>query len=255
MINPFVIKKYTALLMSGFISTILYLYGQISYGLLGGVGFMLVGILLSLLVGNILLRNPFTLMVEGKGILLLNIDSTGVLKPSVVNVVSPYIKGWLGRTPINDVFDRDTVLQLATPQTKGNSAMYKDGDLYLKINQKTYNEGRMALFHYPVLIWNDQIKSIITKDFLGETEKYSFAEHTVLYLNRKMEELTSAVRDFGRHVVELTKPVKGLFQNGWTWIIIVVVLIILAIMFGPAILGQASNVASGIGGGGAFTPK
>ena len=62
-------------------------------------------------------------------------------------------------------------------------------------------------------------------------EKDTFAEHGVLYLNRKMEELTSVVRDFGRHVVETLKPKQSLFKNKWVIVIIIIFAVILLIIF------------------------
>lgn len=236
MINPFIIRKYAGIILPALITTICFFIGLNFYGLLISMGFMVVGLLISLFISSLLLKNPFTDMLEGKGILVFNIDSTGIIVPFIVGVNPPYIQGKINNKPINDVFDRDAVLNLAAPVKNISKTEYEDNKIIIKLDEEEYNKGRFALFHYPVLLWNNQIKTILTKEFLSDAEKNSFAEHGILYLNRKMEELTSSVRDFGRYIVDLTKPKGSLFANKWVWIILIIGLVILAALFAPSII-------------------
>lgn len=268
MLNTFILKKYSALLFVGLINCILWSVG-LRYGLIWALGMLAAGLLMTIIVGNLLLKNPFTDMLEGKGILALNIDSTGVLRPFIVGIEPPYIKGKLGNHKVDDVFNRSTVLNLAAPiknsiKAKTITEGEKAGGIKIELDNDTYNKARFALFHYPVIIYNQQIRSVLTKDFLSGLEKDVFAEHTVIYLNKKLEELTSVVRDFGRHIVELTKPGgQGLLQNKWFWIVIIIVLVILLVMFAPKIIGAIQTMMGTVGGaaenvgggGGVFTPK
>lgn len=249
MINWFVIKKYAALIIGPMFSVVLFAIGSLFWGIIGGIGMMFAGMLLSLLIGVLLLKNPFNSMLEGKGILVLNIDSTGIISPFIVKVQSPYIRGKFFGQNVEDVFDRSAVAQLAIP--KEESGQYKamdDGGIQITLDQKEYNDGRFALFHYPVLLWNDQLKSIITKDSLSDFEKTTFAEHGVLYLNKKMEELTSVVRDFGRHVVELLKPEKSILKNKWVMIIIIIFVGLMVILLGPMVINGISGLMGNAGG-------
>ncbi len=259
MINLFVVKKYAALLLCGFLSTISFLVANIYYGFLWAfVGFG-IGLAFSVLLGTFLLKNPFTSMLEGKGILALNLDSTGIIKPFIVSLKPPYIVGKLGGNKVNDVFDRATVWNLTPPVENETQAKFgKDGTIELKLSEKDYNKSRFALFHYPVIIYNEQIKSLLTKDFFSNSEKDAYAEHGVLYLNRKLEELTSIVRDFGRYVVELTKPKLSFFE-GKTWVIwlVLIIFFIILAMFAPYIwntikggIGPATEAIQAAGGSG-----
>lgn len=255
MLNPFVLKKYAALLIAGIFSAIGYRVGLQFYGLWGGIGFMFGGLLISTLVGLQLLKHPFTVMLEGGGILVLNIDSTGIIRPFNVTVDSPFIRGFFEKgKPVTDAFDRDATFHLAAPLKKGSAVPNEEGGLDIKLTEAEMNKGRFALFHYPLFIYNAQIGSIVTKDFLSNKEKDSFAEHGVLYLNRKMEELTSTLRDFARYIVEQLKPGKNIFQSKWVIYIIIAALIILGIIFAPAIIdmfkGIAGNVGDAAGGAG-----
>ena len=254
MINPFKIKKYTALIMSSFISVIMFFIGFIYYGFGGALIFMIPGMILGIVIGNFLLRTPFTDMLEGRGILTFNIDSTGVIIPFLIKVASNSIYGKLRGKQIDDVFDRGSVGALDHPREVSAEAeqVTENGEdkhhLVIKITKEEYNKGRFALFHWPVLIYNEQIGSIITKDMLGETEKAAFAEHSILHLNRKVEELNNNVRDFGRYVIESIKPKSGFNvarAAGWA---IIIILIGLLILFAPNLLkafGGAGSAASG----------
>jgi hypothetical protein len=249
-VNTF--KKYGALLQMGLIPSLSFFLGLRFYGFMYSLAFLMGTLLLCTLIANLLLSNPFTKMIEGGGILLLDISSTGIIRPSTIRVQSPYIYGKIGKTEVKDVFDRATVHNIAAPQQFKSGMKYitdennpKKGGISIELSEDEYNKARFGFWQYPCLIWNDQIKSLVTKDFLGEQEKATFAEHGLLYLNRKMEELTSVVRDFGRYIVELTKPQKGLFSGKtWMWIIIIIVFIILAALFAKPIW-QAITGASG----------
>ncbi len=259
MLNLFVVRKYAAILLSGFLSVIFFVIGDMYYGFLYAFGFLGIGLILSVLLGTVLLRNPFTSMLEGKGILAFNFDSTGIIKPFIVALQPPFIRGKLGKENVIDVFDRATVWNLTPPVENATPAKFnEDKTIDINLSEKDYNKARFGLFHYPVIIYNEQIKSLLTKDFFSDSEKDAFAEHGVLYLNRKLEELTSVVRDFGRYVVELTKPKSSFLQSKWVMFIVIGVLAVVIAMFAPYIwtaikggLGSASTAVSTAGGSGA----
>jgi hypothetical protein len=254
MVNRYQVQKWGCLLMGPMLCSIAFYVGIVFYNLLYAIGFLLGAVLVNLIIGVFLLKNPFTDLIEGKGILTLNLDSTGIIRPFISKVVqqqnTTYIKARMGRQDISDSFDRQAVFQLATPQKAVTPAVTKGDNIIITLDQDKYHEGRFSLYHYPVLLYNAQIGSIITKDFLSEQEKGAFAEHGVLYLNRKMEELTSVVRDFGRHVIESLKPKTSIFGSWIFWVVIAVIGVIGIALFGPAIWQQIQKFT---GGGGSST--
>lgn len=250
LLNPFVIKKYAALMSTGFLTVFSFFIGLRFYGFYWGILLLFVGLLVGVLLANTLLKNPFSQMLEGKGILAINLDSTGILRPFTVGLEAPYVRGKVGRKWMSDIWDRSTVMSISEPRKNADKAKTNNGGIEFRLDEENYNKNRFALFHYPVLIWNDQVKSFLTKDLFSKMEKGTFAEHGVLYMNRRMEELTSAIRDFGRYVVESTRPKGNLFQRPIFWVIVVVVVIgiLLVILFLPSIIdamggawGSASN--------------
>lgn len=261
-LNPYTLRKYAALMFAGAFSTMAFFIITRFYGLLWGIGGFLIGLFISLLLGNMLLKNPFSLLLEGKGLLVIDLESTGIIKPFIVMLKSPYIQGNFDGAKIKDVFDRNAVYQLSPPIINEIPAEVKNGKLVLRLDETQYNQSKFSMLHYPVLLWNNQVKSFITKDFLSSQEKEVFAEHGVLYLNRIMEELTSVVRDFGRYVVELLKPKESLFKNKIFWIILVGGLILLGALFLPKIIGLIQGKTSAaigstgaISGNQVITPK
>jgi len=248
MLNPFVIRKYATLLLVPLITSITFFISLKFYGFWIGLSSLMISIIITTLIGIILLKNPFTDMLEGKGILTLDINSTGIIGAYISAVNSPYIKTKINRKIKSDVFDRQNVYQLSQPTKAGTAKVTNKGGLNISLDQEEYNKAKFVFNQYPVIIWNSQLESTITKDFLSEKEQTSFAKHAVLYLNRKVEELTSAVRDFGRYAVELTRPQKSFMGGKWGIIIIVVIIIILIALFAPAIIKSIGSFGSAAGG-------
>lgn len=253
MLNVFKLRKWGGLLFMGLFTVICFFIGLKFYNFWIALILMGVGLLVGILVANLMIKTPFRDMVEGKGILVANLDSTGILRFSLVGLQSPYIAGKLGIDKIKDVWDRSTVAQIAAPvrnRIKAEKIVRgeKKGGIKIVLDEREYNEARFALFHFPLLIWNNQIKSLITKDFLAEKEKGTFAEHGILFLNRRVEELTSQIRDFARYVVESTKPKKSIWQNKWILIVIIFFVVLMLIMFLPVIINALKGVWGNAGG-------
>lgn len=274
MFNAFVVKKYAALVLVSMLAVVSFAVGSVYYGIFVGIGCMMVSLLVGMVIGNLLLKNPFTMMLEGKGILVIDFCSTGILRPFIVGVNSSYIQGKVMGEKVEDVFDRDAIMQLAIPRkakvlsrfsflkkliapktslgatpTPLSSEQAPGGELIdddrkvlkFELDEDEYNDARFALYHWPVIFYNSQLKAVVTKSWLASEEKNAFAKHGILYLNRKVEELTSSVRDFGRYVVETLKPKSDFFKSKWFIIIVIVVVAILAALFLPAIVSTVQG--------------
>lgn len=253
MLNMYRVRKVAALTLSPLLSVICFYVGIMMYGFFIGLAFLAGGILIGYFMSAMLIKNPFSEMVEGKGILCFNLDSTGMINPFLVGIDSPYIFGKRNKKDVKDVFDREAVFNLTKPIKASKMAKIdKDKNLLkIEIGEEEYNKGRFALFHYPVLIWNDQLSTVLTKDFFSGQEKDSFAEHGVLFLNRVVQDLNTNLLNFGRYIVEQTKPQTEWFKNKWVWIITVILIIILLVLFAPSIFQNVMNTIDK--GGGTFS--
>lgn len=264
MINPFILKKVGALITASCVSTVFTMVGLLMFGLWVGIGLFIIGILLSLFIGNILLKNPFSEMLEGKGVLALDVPSTGVIRPFIVGISNPFLEGNLAGEKVRDVFDRATVYQMATPVKSRYKAQQitdrPEGGINIELTEDEYNNSRMALYTYPVILYNSMIKSIVTKDFLAAKENGSMILHILLQTNRSLQELTSLIRDFARYIIEQMRPKLGISGKWAAIIVFVLIAIILLAIFGPSILanfkGPASAAGSAISGAaGTIVPR
>lgn len=253
MVNAYGIRKYAALLLMGMFPTIGFVTGSMFYGFIGGLGFFAAILLTMLLVSVLLLKSPFTQMLEGKGILCQDLTSTGLLKPFIVSVIPPKIYGKVHGKEIEDVFDREAVIMLNDPvKAKLPVLTLPNGDIIIRLTKEDYHNSRFQLNQYPTIFFNSYLGSVLTKRMISDLEKDTFIEHSVIYLNQKMQELTSVTRDFARYIVETLKPKESIFSSKWTWVIIGIVIIIFLAMFAPSIIdalkGTGSNAVNAVAG-------
>lgn len=241
--NPFVLKKYAALILASCLSTIAFFIAVRFYSLMIALLAFLIAVLLSVIMGAMLLKTPFSSMLEGKGLLCFDINSTGVIKPFNITINAPYMAGKYNKQPIKDIFDRAAVFQISPPIKDKTQKLIEneDGKLSITLDQNKFNKARFALYHYPVLLWNDNIKSLVTKDFFSERERDAFAEHGVLYLNKQVEELNNHLLNFGRYVVENLKPKEAWYKNKWVIVVLVIAFIIFLVLFAPAVINQVKG--------------
>ena len=264
MFNPFVMKKWGALLLGPLLVVIFFFIGVKFYGFWWGLALMGIGLILSAVLSNLLLNNPYRAMLEGKGLLSFNMDSTGVISPFIVGLQNPYIKGKKDGQKIKDVFDRAAVFTLQEPNESKENFIEQDNkenEIKLTLSKDDYNKSKFGQLNFPVLIWNDQIKQFLTKDFFSDGEKQATAEHAILYLTKLVEELNINLLNFGRYIVETTNPNKDSWLKGNWWVILLIifVIVVLGIMFGPAIMDKLQGGVAGAAGGaiktsGAVTP-
>lgn len=250
MINVLKVRKWGALLLVGFISVLAFLIGQIYYGFWGAIMFFLASLLVTMVLGNFLLKNAFSDMLEGNGVLVFDISSTGLFSPFIVRMHPPFIKGKFQGSFIHDIFDRKAVASLAKPVVVDKPVVQdKDGGLTFSITNDEYNAGRFKMFHYPVILYNSQLQRIVTKEFVMTNEKNMLVEHLLLYISRQMESLKQALLNFGRYVVETTMPKKSIFESKWFWIIATILILGgIGVIFFPRIIQVMQGMGGSLGG-------
>jgi hypothetical protein len=247
MINVFKMKKTAALVLAGAIPTIFFTIALMYYGLWWALGAFLLSLVISYLAGNALLNNPLRSMLEGKGILVFDYTSTGILQPFIVGVDNPFIQGEIRGKAIEDVFDRKAVHSMAAPVINKKGAVpNKKGGLTIELDEKEYSEARFAFFHFPVLFYNSQIGSLLTKEFLDKNEKEAFAAHGILYANHAIKRLSDEIKPFSRYVVDTTKPKKNILGQWWVWVIIIFFLLLFAAMIIPKLFPAAGGALSSL---------
>jgi len=227
-LNVMRIKKIAGIFLAGILPVILYSMFLLSgWGLLFSSIAALIGIVLGYFIFSLLYRHPIFQMVEGKGLLVLTIDSTGVIKPFLAKVNPPFVISKKGST----VFDRKSVSYIKPP---ADAKLEKTEDeTIIKLPNTKVHENLFAFSSFPVLIYNQNLETFLSKEALSKMELNSTVTHSVIYLKRKTEELTSIMRDFARYVVEMSKPKPAFafLSNWWFWILIIGALAIVLMLF------------------------
>lgn len=251
--NVYKIRKWAATFINGFFPVFFFFVGLLYFDFYLAIALMFVGIILGSLVSGLLTRNAFTDMLEGKGLLTLTLDSTGVIDSFITGLKAPFIHGYLKGKEVDGLYNRDIVHYLNTP-TKGNVVEIEDekGKItrWLKLPEENKKpENLFGFGPYPCFIFNKNINSYLSKDSLSTFEKDVFTKQHALFILKKTEELGQNIRDFARYIVEQARPKKlSLLQNKWLlYVIIIAAVIVLMLLFGPALFQAFTNFGSNAG--------
>lgn len=270
MATPFSAKKQTGLMLMGLLPLLLFGLGVFTSVLLVHlhldeilpwiVGSVLgmVGILIGYFLFNYMTKHPFIDVLEGKGALVLTLDSTGNIQPFLCSVDSPYINSKMGDKQIKTTYDRSILFDLKTPinaimsKLSGSDAKnllntneeIKNDFLILKYDKNKQSETTFGFGgNMPLFIYNKNLDAFVTKEALGEMEITGITKHAILHFKKSAEETTSYIRDFARYVNELMKPKPNFWQKllenkGLLIGIAIIFLIIIAALFIMPLLGN-----------------
>ena len=249
MINANKIKKWSAIFLVSVLPIVVFnVFLLNGWGLLWAIGGAILMILIDIPLFSVIYRHPLIDLIEGKGLLVLTIDSTGVIKPYIAQVRPPYLDIKTKTGIISTIFDRNMVSYLKVP--KQAIANMKEDNKYeiltLKIPKDKKYEYQFSFDAYPTLIYNKNLEAFISKETLGKMEMNSSIKHLVFYLKKKTEELTNIMRDFARYVIEMSKPKPafGFLSSWWFWIIIIVAIILIVMLIFPNITSSFSGLVN-----------
>ena len=261
-LNMFKVKKWGCYFLLGYLPVLMYMLVMLqTYDLILSAFVAIIGIVLAgVLVNIILMRDAFIKMLEGAGLLVGTLDSTGFFQLFTVNVDPPNIRGQYGpKRKVDTVFDRDMVLNLLVPKkgTLVKATMIDENGTpcgtveVLKMpDPKERQDNMFSMLSRPMFIYNKIIDSFLSKQVLSKQEKEVMIKHAALNLLKKTENLSNNIRDFARYVVEQTRPRMGFLQGRGKWLLIiaaVVIVIILMALIGPSLLSFGSSAGSGGG--------
>lgn len=240
-LNPFWIKKYTAFCLCGTLPTIIFFVLLINSGLVqASVGFAM-GVVFSAVIAAKISGNPWQAALEGKGMLLGTFDSTGIIRTYLATINLPFLSAKIDGKKKDTIFSRASVLYMKPPQ----KAVIDESETELKFTlaKDKFSKSIFSFDGMPFLFYNKDLGDFFSKEWLAKTEKDTFVEHTILYLTRRIEDLSSQVRDFARYIVEQTRPKKNVWESKLIWVVFIIVAIIIAVLGWPFI-SQALGVAS-----------
>jgi len=243
-VRPAKMKRWAAFFLTGLIPLVMFITISLSQkNILFATGAGLVGIFIMVIIGGMVIKTPYTMIFEEAAYLTLNISSTGGIIPFIMIPQGNKIVGSFGGQQIEHMMDREAVNYLKPPK---QGKIYEDGEkIVLEMYKKDIDKNFFATNGIPTFIYSDQLGTFLSKEMLSNMETKTFARHEILYLNQMAKELNSHMLNFGRYVIELTKPLSNILENPWIrWILILVLLGGMAYFFGPALLKGAGQFTS-----------
>jgi len=239
-LNPFWIKKYAAFCLCGTLPTIIFFVLLLNSGLIqASVGFAM-GVAFSAVIAAKFTGNPWQSALEGKGMLVGTLDSTGIIRTYLAQINLPFLTTKIDGKKKDTIFSRASVLFLKPPE----KAVIDESEVELKFTlaKAKFNHSIFSFDGIPFLLYNKALGDFFSKEMLATTEKDTFVEHTILYLTRRIEDLSSQVRDFARYIVEQTRPKKNIWESKLMWVVLIIVAIIILALGFPFIT-QAIGLA------------
>jgi len=246
-INVYKVKEWFAFMLVGMLPTVVFaalmLFSSIVWAVFGWIAML---VLMSV-IAKAILRNPFTDMLKGNGLLTLNIDSTGKIGIFISRLSQGVLSGFFDGEEVSDSFDRDGVPSIGAPvKTAGSFVRDKEEKNYtLKITDKELYDSRFAFNQYPCLIYNNLASTFVTKTQISNLEKNLVAHNKLIFLAKKVESLNRNTLHFARHVIDQLKPKSSFMGNMPNWVsimIIVVVLVFVGLLIWKGVQG------AGVGG-------
>lgn len=218
----------------------------------------LITILLSAFIGIQIIKEPFTEMLKGGGVLVFDISSPGFIQPYVAQVKLPYLniktkQGWF-----QSVYNRTIGNYFKTPKKMVIEENFdeKTGEkkMQFTVNEEEFTNNNFALGNKPLFLWNSKINAFLTKEMVGNMETTLMTEHLALVTLEQQKKLSDDIKNLTRSVVDHFAPSAfgELIQNPvFRILVIVVVIILLILLLGPQlpkIFGYADTATQMAGG-------
>lgn len=238
-----IIKKWGTLFSTAIFPLIFFilaimLTGDLTLSII--LGIIVAGALI-IMANLILLNNPMMKLLDGAGIAVFDMDSSGIIQPFFFKKILPYVEGDIRNQQITDAYNRKQINYIKPPIEVGKTGGIKqtaNGDLLFKIPREDILKAKFSFSGYPVFIWNSVLKTFLDKELLSKFETTLFAEHQILHLNRRIEDTNNILRNFARYVMEQIKPKKNIFTSWWFLVMVAIIIIIVMIALLQPIIAQ-----------------
>ena len=186
---------------------------------------------LMVLAGGVLLNNPFREMLEGNGIIVFDITSSGIIKPYIARANMPYIDLKVGKNYFRSIYNRAIGMYLKKPaQIKIDD---KGKNIKFELAKDDYSKTYFQLGDNPILFYNSKLQTFLTKEVLAEKENVLMVENTALQTLDQVRSMRKDLHELTRTVVDQFKPsgLGELLRNPIFVMIVVIATVFLLFMF------------------------
>jgi len=226
-------------------------------GALAGIGMLFI----ILIIGYAALgKNAWIKAVEQEGILLFNLNSTGVVPVGIARIKQNKFGQKLfsfqqGNEEVSRLYDREVAWTLKQP-LEGQYEVLRNPDTQKKVIRIELEEDSFAkavffTSYLQVLIFNEQSGSFVTKSELGDQERDKLITYLTLNEQRELRELNATLNNFIRNYADRLNEVLGgiVSSTGFKVIVVIIILLVvgaLAWFFVPGFQETVVGVPQGV---------
>jgi len=216
--------------------------------------------LFSAILGRIITGNSFIAMLEGSGLIVLSLNSSGIVTPYLAKTDSKILTMNTKKGLITAVYDRTIGFYLkefrkaVISVTKNTETQIET--VNVSMPKEEFSSNYFKLMDKPMLIYNEKAGTFLSKQALCDLENGIMADYLSLVVLSKVDaigiQLTALTKVFSDYFKPLgiLKMLDNPFVKGVVLVVIIVALIFLVISFGPElmeILGDTTAI-EGISG-------
>lgn len=203
----------------------------------------------TIIISQILLASPFFVQVmDGNGILLLNLNSSGLIPVGLAKIKFNKFGQRLFSFKINNVdntklYNRDSIWHLK-PAMDGTYEILrneKGNKIYkIELDEAAYYDSNYRIEAIPCIIWNSQQGKFLSKSELGDQETSNLLKMISLNEQKELRELKESIDNFLRDYADkLNNLTSSLSENPLFKVIIIIVILLIIggviVMFFPQI--------------------
>lgn len=212
---------------------------------LNWLGGALVGIssmFILLIIGNAALtKNAWIKAIEKEGILLLNLNSTGIIPTGIARIKQNKFGQKLfsfkqGDEEVSRLYDREAGWTLKEP-LEGTYEILRNKEtgkkmVRIELEEDSYAKSVYFTDYMSCLIFNEQSGNFITKQELGDQERDKLITYLTLNEQRELRELNATLNNFIRNYADKLNQVAGGMVNstGFKVVIVIIVLAVLGVL-------------------------
>lgn len=213
--------------------------GGLRFNWLGGAGVGIASLIIMIVIGKTMLDgNSFVRAIQKEGILLFNLNSTGLVPTAIARIKQNKFGQKLfafkqGDEEVTRLYDRDVAWTLKQP-LEGTYEIFKHKEtgkklIRIEIEEDSFSKSVFFSDYLQCLFFNEQDGNFLTKQELCEHEKSKTIQYLTLNEQRELREMTHTLRDFMRNYADRLAQVGAGMVGNPSFKIIIVILIVVAI--------------------------
>jgi hypothetical protein len=199
---------------------------------------MFIAIIIGFISSIITSQNAWVQAIEGKNMLCIDLNSSGIVKLFNVEVNVPDIKLNTDKGSEKRIYDRMISFVLKNPEQK--MSVYendKEDNLEFKMPRKDFQKSLFKAGYLNFLVYNSQTGMFLTKEFLAQSEKELMIEYVTLNEWKELKELNKIMRDFTRQTMDtINNSLMGIIDSPIFKIIALLMIILIVGAIGFAFL-------------------